>query len=109
MIGVYSREGFETEKKDAQKFRAAPLAIHFAHVVRGNAKSTWLRTSLEYELKQMGCHIDRSHWRVKGHEAAALVRKLAADEGIRLLTAEEAIALEKQRYDEIMQRHVEGS
>lgn len=95
-IGLSIRRAFAEEIKVMRGYRSAELTVHFAHVIRGRSCGLRLKTALECELKDHGRHVRNSWWQASDVVSCAVVR-LAKGEHIRLMTADEATALELEK------------
>lgn len=101
-LGVSSLRAYPDVLKAAQTWRSEPIREHFAHVIRGAAMASHLRSNVETMLRSSGVHKRASWWLVDGATVEDAVVSAAESSGVRLLTRTEAAGLEMERMHEIM-------
>lgn len=99
-IGVSTRDAFADEVRKMSNYRSAEVVTRFEAIISGRGKAEMLKTATLAALEDRGL-VHRS-WRVSTEDAlASVVRRLAGTYRVKLMTREEAVALEHKTYDEI--------
>lgn len=100
-IGVSTRSAIREEVKKMRQYRAADVIVVFEAIISVRGKAEQVRKGVLNALVANG----RAYksWRTATDgELIATVGKVAATVGVRLMTKEEAVALEHEEFDRIV-------
>ena len=106
-IGVSTRKAYADEIKKMGNYRSAEVVTRYETIISGRGRAELLKTALLATLEDRGLTF-RSWRRANVGELSDIVAKLATTYRVRLMTHDEAVALEHEVFDKVAAEHCGG-
>lgn len=103
-IGLCKRRAFQSQVYAMRAARSRALAHRIEVYVRGEGAGLRLKTAIVEHLRELGHEIDEPWFRARPDVLQTTLVEMALSEGVRLLSDDEAKAIEQNEINKLMDR-----